>query len=223
MSSDLIISYDGTPNDDDALVLGRLLAATGAKPALAYVRHAREFDPAREEIAQHDAERRLEQGAAWLGAGGTPRHVVIAGSTGEGLITLARDEGASVVVFGSDYRTPPGRAEPGNTAQRLLDGGPVAVAVAAAGLRALEEAAIASIVVFGSEEDPAVTQTAEALAAKLGASVVGPGAGRADLIVVGSSPSRGEGRTGLSGLHRSQLNTALGSVLVVPAGTPLSI
>jgi nucleotide-binding universal stress UspA family protein len=223
MSSDLIISYDGTPNDDDALALGRLLARTGAKPALAYVRHSREFDPSREQIAQHDAEHRLEQGAAWLGDNGLPRHVVISGSTGEGLIQLARGEGASMIVFGSDYRTPPGRAEPGNTAQRLLDGGPVAVAVAAAGLRVRSDATIGSIATFGAADDPAVAQTAQALAEKLGASVVDGASARADLIVVGSSPSRGQGRTGVSGLHRSQLNTALGSVLVIPAGKPLAL
>jgi nucleotide-binding universal stress UspA family protein len=221
MSADLIISYDGTPNDDDALALGRVLAATGARPALAYVRHAREFDPGREQIAQHDAERRLELGAQWLGDPGIPRHVVIAGSTGEGLIALARDEGASVVVFGSDYRTPPGRAEPGNTAQRLLDGGPVAVAVAAAGLRARTTVVIASVAAFG--DDPVVAQTVQALAARLGATVIDSPGARADLIVVGSSPARGEGRTGLSGLHRSQLNSALGSVLVLPAGKALSL
>ncbi|MBV9943962.1 MAG: hypothetical protein JO262_17680, partial [Solirubrobacterales bacterium] len=62
VSSDLIVSYDGTANDDDALALGKLLARTGARLALAYIRHSREFDPRREELAQHDAERRLEQG-----------------------------------------------------------------------------------------------------------------------------------------------------------------
>jgi nucleotide-binding universal stress UspA family protein len=223
MSSDLIISYDGTPNDDDALALGRLLARTGARPALAYVRHAREFDPSREQIAQHDADRRLESGVRLLGDPGIPRHVVISGSTGEGLIRLAQEEGASVVVFGSDYRTPPGRAEPGTTAQRLLDGGPVAVAVAAAGLRARADATIASIRVFGADTDPAVAQAADTLAEKLGATLNGTGAARADLIVVGSSPGTGEGRTGLSGLHRSQLNSALGSVLVLPYGKPLRL
>jgi nucleotide-binding universal stress UspA family protein len=223
MSSDLIISYDGTPNDDDALALGRLLATAGARPSLAYVRHSREFDAGREQIAQHDAERRLESGALWLGEPEIPRHVVIAGSTGVGLIALAREEGASVVVFGSDYRTPPGRAEPGNTAQRLLDGGPVAVAVAAAGLRARADVAIASIAVFGAEEDPAVAQTASALAERLDAELSPNGVARADLIVVGSTPRTGEGRTGLSGLHRSQLNSALGSVLVVPYGKPLEL
>ena len=113
MSADLIISYDGTPNDDDALALGKLLAGTGATLALAYIRHSREFDPRREELAQHDAERRLEQGVAWLGDPGIPRHVVFSGSTGEGLEQLAEAEEASVIVFGSDYRTPPGRAGAG--------------------------------------------------------------------------------------------------------------
>ncbi len=223
MSSDLIISYDGTPNDDDALALGRLLALTGAKPALAYVRHTREFDPEREQIAQHDAERRLELGAQWLGDPAIARHVVVSSSTGQGLIGLAQEEGASVVVFGSDYRTPPGRAEPGNTAQRMLDGGPVAVAVAAAGLRAHADVAIASIATFGGEEDPAVESTARTLAERLGATLNPNGAARADLIVVGSSPRTGAGRTGISGLHRSQLNTSLGSVLVVPYGKAIGL
>jgi nucleotide-binding universal stress UspA family protein len=211
MSADLIISYDGTPNDDDALVLGKLLARTGARPALAYVRHSQEFDPGREEIAKHDAERRLEQGATWYGDPDIPRHVVISRSTGEGLIHLAQREGASIIVFGSDYRTPPGRAEPGATAQRLLEGGPVAVAVAAAGLRAR------------GGDDAAVAETAHALAGRLGATLSPNGSGRADLIVVGSPASGGQGRTGVSGLHRSQLNSALGSVLVLPFGMPLTL
>src|ERR1700748_396554 len=121
VASDLIISYDGTANDDDALALGRQLARAGASMALAYIRHSREFDPRREELAQHDAERRLEQGVAWLGDPSIPQHVVFSGSTGEGLEQLAEAEQASVIVFGSDYRTPPGHAEPGS-AQRLIEG-----------------------------------------------------------------------------------------------------
>ena len=67
MSTDIIVSYDGTPNDDDALALARLLGQVGATIALAYVRHAREFDPRREELADHDAQRRLERAPDWLG------------------------------------------------------------------------------------------------------------------------------------------------------------
>ena len=187
MSSDLIVSYDGTPNDDDALALGRLLDRNGTRLALAYIRHSREFDPRREELAQHDAERRLESGVAWLGDPGIPTHVVFSGSTGEGLEQLAESERASVIVFGSDYRTPPGRAEPGTSAQRLLEGGSVAIAVAAAGLRSLSDAAIKTIAVSAIDGDAAAQQTADALASKLGASIVELGRPDTDLIVVARS------------------------------------
>src|SRR5579885_863437 len=59
MSAEIIVSYDGTQNDEDAVALGNLLTATGARLALAYVRHAHEWDSGREVIAQHDAELRL--------------------------------------------------------------------------------------------------------------------------------------------------------------------
>jgi nucleotide-binding universal stress UspA family protein len=223
MSADLIISYDGTPNDDDALALGKLLAGTGATLALAYIRHSREFDPRREELAQHDAERRLEQGVAWLGDPGIPRHVVFSGSTGEGLEQLAEAEEASVIVFGSDYRTAPGRAEPGTSAQRLLDGGTVAIAVAAAGLRTQTDAGIGSIGVVSTDGDTAARQSAEALSAKLGATIVELGPPSIDLIVVGSQPNGSARRITLSGASRTMLNAARGSVLVLPSATVLQL
>src|ERR1700730_876951 len=131
-----------------------MLASTGASLALAYVRHSREFDPKREELAQHDAERRLQHGTTWIGAEGVPQHIVINPSTPAGLRQLADAESAKIVVFGSDYRTPPGRAEPGATALGLLEGGPVAVAVAAAGLRLVPDGKIETIATFGNEPDP---------------------------------------------------------------------
>src|SRR5436305_7888488 len=117
MSTDIIVSYDGTSDDDAALALGKLLARSGASLALAYVRHSREFDSRREELAQHDAERRLQQGALWLGDTEVPQHIMVNASTWEGLAQLAAAEQASVIVFGSDYRTPPGAVAPGTTAQ----------------------------------------------------------------------------------------------------------
>jgi nucleotide-binding universal stress UspA family protein len=221
VSSDLIVSYDGTPNDDDALALGKLLARTGATLALAYIRHSREFDPRREELAQHDAERRLEQGAAWLEAPDIPRHIVFSGSTGEGLEQLAEAEHASVIVFGSDYRTPPGRAEPGTTAQRLLEGGSVAIAVASAGLRTRADSGIETIAVAAGGEDTTARRTAEALAAKLGGEIVDLGP-PVDLIVVGSQPGASR-RITLSGSTRTLLNTARGSVLVLPSGVAIDV
>jgi nucleotide-binding universal stress UspA family protein len=218
MSTKIIVSYDGSSNDDDALALGRVFARAGASLALAYVRHSREFDTRREELAQHDAERRLEQGAAWLGDPEIPRHIVVSASTGEGLAQLAESEGASAIVFGSDYRTPPGRVEPGTSAQHLLEGGPVAIAVAPAGLRT---ATIKSITVSAPDADTAAQQTADALAEKIGASIAAEDGNASNLIVVGSPSSAPPGRIGLSGAARSHLDSARGAVLVVPQGKPL--
>jgi nucleotide-binding universal stress UspA family protein len=221
MSADVIVSYDGTANDDDALALGRLLAPDPTRLALAYIRHASEFDPEREALAQHDAERRLEHGAALLGYPDLARHVLSVASTGAGLEELADAEGASTIVFGSDYRTPPGHAEPPTSAQRLLEIGATGIGVAAAGLRADPGATIGSLVVLPAGGDDAAQQTAEALAAKLGARIVADDATAADLIVVGSQPGAPAGRIALSGSARTMLDASRGSVLIVPSGKPL--
>src|SRR5579864_7253036 len=189
--------------------------------SLAYVRHSREFDPRREEIAQHDAERRLAQGAVWLGNDAIPQHVVVDPSTGAGLARLAVQHGAALIVFGSDYRTPPGAVEPGASAQQLLEGGSVAVAVAAAGLRTTPEGAIRTIAASPSEDDQAAQRTAASLADALGASLIAAGDPGADLIVVGSAPSATVGRIALSGAARSKLNAARSSVIVLARETPL--
>ncbi|MDE3133588.1 MAG: universal stress protein [Acidobacteriota bacterium] len=219
MTADLIISYDGTPNDDDALALGKLLAQPGSSVALAYVRHAREFDSRREELAQYDAEQRLERGAALIGIPVT-QHVVAGAATGEVLGGLAEELGAAIIVFGSDYRTPLGRAEPGTSAQRLLEGGSVAIAVAAAGLRARPDAAITAIAVpFGGPINDDARATAADLAASVGAEVVDAGADGIDLIVVGSHEGAPAGRVVVAGEVRNELSSARSSVLVLPAQT----
>jgi nucleotide-binding universal stress UspA family protein len=222
VSAKAIISYDGTPNDDDAVALGKMLGRAGVTLALAYVRHSREFDPSREEVAQHDAEQRLERGAALLGDPQIARHVVVGGGTAQGLAKLAADEQAAVVVFGSDYRTAPNHVEPGTTAQHLLDGGSVAVAIAAAGLRTKADSEIKAIAVplAGPTNDDA-RKTAGAFAEKLGATVVdSPGDG-ADLIVVGSQPDAPAGHVVIGGDVRTELDNARSSVLVIAAETPI--
>ena len=222
MAANAFISYDGTPNDDDAVALGRMLAPAGLTLALAYVRHSREFDPRREELAQHDAEQRLARGAELIGDESTLRRVVFGASTGRGLQELAESEGARLVIFGSDYRTAPGRVEPGTTAQRLLDGGPVAVAIAAAGIRTLEGAAIRRIAVpLAGPTNDAARATAASLAQALGAEVVEPRDKSVDLIVVGSAPGASPGRIVVGGDVRNELSSARSSVLVLPAGTQL--
>jgi nucleotide-binding universal stress UspA family protein len=219
MTPTLIVSYDGTPNDDDALILGRMLAPAGFAVALAYVRHSREFDPDREELAQHDAEQRLERGKPLLGGIEVTRHVVVGASTGDRLRELAEREEACAVVFGSDYRTAPGHVEPGTSAQHMLDGGPVPIAIAAAGLRAQPEASISSIAVpLAGPTNDVARQTARALAGRLGASVVESSGVPVDLIVVGSQPGAPDGHVGVGGDVRAELYNARSSVLVLPAG-----
>ncbi|HEY1593661.1 MAG TPA: universal stress protein [Solirubrobacteraceae bacterium] len=217
-----IISYDGTPNDDDALALGKRLTRAGIQLALAYVRHSHEFDPGREELAQHDAEQRLERGATLLGDPSVPRHVVVGASTGDTLGELAEAEGAPLIVFGSDYRTPPGHVEPGTSAQHLLDGGSVAVAIAAAGLRTTPDGAIGSIAVplAGAINDVA-RDTANSLAQGLGATVVESSVDPVDLIVVGSQPDAQAGHVVIGGDVRTELDNARASVLVLAANTPI--
>lgn len=222
MSRRLIISYDGTPNDDDALALGRMIGKAGFELALAYVRHSREFDPRREELAQHDAEQRLSRGALLLGDADIDRHVAVGGSTGETLGKLAAAQEAVGIIFGSDYRTAPGSVEPGTSAQYLLDGGSVAVGIACAGLRTRADAGIASIAVpIAGPTNDVSRQSARALADQLGAKVIAPDSRAVDLIVVGSAPGAPAGRILVGGEVRAELNRARSSVLVLPAGTPL--
>ncbi len=223
MSPTAIISYDGTPNDDDAVALGKMLGRAGFTLALAYVRHAQEFDPRREELARHDAEQRLERGGTLLGEPHAARHVVVGGATAQGLRRLAEGEKAAVVVFGSDYRTSPGHVEPGTTAQHLLDGGPVAVAIAAAGLRTRSVEIKSIAVPLAGPTNDTARQTASALADKLGASVVdSPGEG-VDLIVVGSAPGAAAGHVVVGGDVRTELNNARSSVMVLAADAPISL
>jgi hypothetical protein len=217
MTADLLISYDGTSNDDDAVALGKVLAQSGSSVALGFVRHSREFDARREQVAQHDAEQRLERGAAQMD-GSVARYVEVGAATGEVLGELAQRVCASIIVFGSDYRTPVGRAEPGTSAQRLLEGGRVAIAVAAAGLRAKTDFAIKSIAVpFAGPVNDDARATAAALAAKLGAGVVDASSGLVDLIVVGSQAGAPNGHVVVAGEVRNELNSARSSVLVLPA------
>src|SRR4051812_46030787 len=123
----VIVSYDGTDNDRDALALGKLLTKAGASVALAYVRHAHEEKSSRERLAEKDAHELLAAAAEQFGDASVSTHVVLSASTPNGLRELAAETGADVIVFGSEYRTSPGRVDPQASAWKLLDGGPIAV------------------------------------------------------------------------------------------------
>jgi nucleotide-binding universal stress UspA family protein len=215
----IIVSYDGTANEDDAVALGRLFASAGAQVSLAYVRHVSEPDSAREDIAQHEALALLERGAELLGDPAAAKHVVTDRSTPEGLAALAEREGAEVIVFCSDSHTAKGHIAVGNSAGRLLEGGKTAVAIAPVDL-AESNPAIQRIVAVGDGEGGA-RETAEALAAALGASVAPVANDEADLLVIDSRPEAEQGRVSLSASAAHLIEIGTCPVLVLPRGVTL--
>jgi nucleotide-binding universal stress UspA family protein len=217
MAPRIIVSYDDTDNDRDALALGRLLGYSGAELSLAYVRHIQQEEGSREAEEERQAEQLLARGATSIGAAETPRHVVIHASTGEGLLELGEREGADIIVFGSDYRTAAGSVHPGTSAQRLLTGGSIAVGLAPADLRSRSSVSVNTIGVL-DEGDDAARATAESLAATLGASLRDGGRKPLDLLVIGSRPETPRGRVMLSAANEYEIETATCPVLVTPRG-----
>jgi nucleotide-binding universal stress UspA family protein len=242
MPTKIIVSYDGTFNEDDAVALGRLFAHAGAEVSLAYVRHAPEEETSREILAQHEAEALLGRGAELLGDASVERHVVTDRSTPDGLRALAERIGAEAIVFCSDSHTAHGHIAVGNSARRLLDGGPVAVAIAPAGFAKSAAAAAdwGSIPEWeahppgdpvgspigqrrvGVVGDGSAHATAQALARSLGAEVVPADHTALDALIVGSRPEAAEGRVSISAASEDLVENATSPVLVVAHGRALS-
>jgi nucleotide-binding universal stress UspA family protein len=216
MGMKIIVSYDDTDNDRDALALGRLLAFAGAELSLAYVRHSQGGA-----LEQKQAEELLERGAASLGAPDMPRHVVVNAGTSVGLAELAESEGADVIAFGSEYRTAVGLVKPGISAHKLLLGGPTAIAVAPAGLNSNPSLSVNTVGIL-DEGDPTARETAESLADALGATVADFDGGPVDLLVVGSRPESPEGKVTLSASSDYAVEAATYPVMVVPRGRALN-
>jgi nucleotide-binding universal stress UspA family protein len=220
MTPRIIVSYDDTDNDRDALALGRLLAQGGAQLSLAYVRHAQQSDSEREALEEREAEALLEHGAQLLGDPDVPRHVIVHASTGDGLRELALREQADVVVFGSDYRTAPGAVAPGSSAQRLLNGGPAAVAIAPADFRSQLPHHVERVNVL-EDGDAAAGETARSLAGSFDAETTADEDDHGDLLVLGSTEAGQPGRVTLSASVGYELETATVPVLAVPNGKPV--
>jgi nucleotide-binding universal stress UspA family protein len=214
----IIVSYDGTDSDRDALALGRLLAGAGAALELAYVRHAHEAESGRERLAEGDAEALLRVGAVSIGLPDAPQHVVLSGSTAEGLRDLAEERDAAAVVFGSEYRTAKGHLDPQPTARRLLDGGAIALALAPAGFAERNGEPIGAVAALSEDGDPCAWETAESLAGRLGAAVEMRATRDAGLLVVGSTPGTVTGRVRISAAAEYLIELAGCPVLVLPRG-----
>ncbi len=221
MSIKIIVSYDGTANEDDAIALGRMFGRAGAQPELAYVRHAREATSERETSAQQEAQRLLARGTELLGDPHAQRHVVTDRSTPEGLAALAEHEGAEMIVFCSDSHTAKGHVAVGNSAERLLEGGRTAIAIAPVDVaEKLGRGGIRTIVAVGDGEGGA-RETAASLADALGGTVAPVANDRTDLLVFDSRGDAEAGRISLSASASHLIEIATCPVLVLPRGVRL--
>jgi nucleotide-binding universal stress UspA family protein len=221
MAPQAIISYDDTPNDQDALVLGRLFAEAGARLTLAYVRHTTETEHTREERDQNAAEALLERGAQWLeDCISVERKVVVSACTADGLRWLAASERADVIVFGSDYRTAAGHVAPGRSAQTLIEGGPTAVAIAPAGYRECRDAVIHTIGLIAEYGDESALETAQHLASEHDAMIVRDDP-RVDLLIVGSRAEARPGHVMVSSRTANTIEDATCPVLILARGVAL--
>jgi nucleotide-binding universal stress UspA family protein len=217
MAPRAIISYDDTPGDHDALMLGRILADAGASLTLAYVRHCTCDDCSQEELETHEAEMLLARGADRLADLDVNTRVVVSPSTPEGLRRLIEEQRADIVVFGSDYRTPPGRVAPQHTTLSLLECGPAAVAIAPAEYFG---ARIHRIGVISIPGDDTTIETARALADSFGATLTRDER-RVDMLVIGSRLEAPVGQVLLSAQAQNEIENATCPVLVVPRGVSI--
>jgi hypothetical protein len=209
MPAKIIVSYDGTANEDDAIALGRLLGKAGAEVALAYVAHT--------DDSAGDTQTVLDRGLKLLGNPNSVGHVVTDRSTPEGLAALAESEHADVIVFCSDSHTAKGHVSIGNSAQRLLEGGRTAVAIAPVDL-AEQGDAIAQIVAVG-DGDGGARETAQALANALGGQVAPVANEQTGLLVIDSRPEAEAGRVSISSSAQHLIEISRSAVLVLPRGS----
>ena len=159
--------------------------------------HTEEPEPDREALAQDEAEALLQRGAELLGTPEAARYVVADRSTPEGLRALAeRRAPIDRLLLGLAHRAG-ARVSVGNSAQRLLDGGRVAVAIASAGLADRGEHG-AAVAVPAIRPTPARSTPRSRSRDALGARSSRPSGHGADLLVVGSRPEAGEGQVALS-------------------------
>ena len=127
-----------------------------------------------------------------------------------------------MIVFCSDSHTAKGHIAVGNSAERLLEGGTTAVAIAPVGLaEGSPETTVQQIVAVG-DADGGAQATAEALASALGATVAPVANQDTDLLVVDSRPEAQQGRVSISSSAAHLIEIATCAVLVVPRGVTLS-
>jgi nucleotide-binding universal stress UspA family protein len=229
-TSPIIVAYDGSPNADDAVALGNLLArVTGAPLALVHVYRTPSQSPrdgagvaeARTKLARRAAEEVLSRGAA-LAEGDVALEAVSSTTTATGIRTLAARRHAAVVLFGSAQRTLPGRVHPGSAARRLLHGLPCAIGLTPVSFREGVHSGLQAIAVAHDDPTRAAQRSAEAVALLAGAEVA-VDERDADLLLVGSAAGAQRGQVLVNAVTNQLIQTAATPVVVVPFGQALRL
>jgi nucleotide-binding universal stress UspA family protein len=229
-TSPIIVAYDASPNADDAVALGNLLAhLTGAPLALAHVYRTPSQSPrdgagvaeGRAKLARRAADEVLSRGAQ-LADRDVARLVVSSTTTATGIRTVAAREHAALVLFGSAQRTLPGRVHPGSASRRLLHGLPCAIGLAPVSFRERGPASLDAIAVAHDDPARAAQHSAEGLALQAGAEVA---ADERDghLLFVGSPAGAQRGQVLVNAVTNRLIQTAATPVVVVPYGEALRL
>lgn len=173
MFSRIVVGYDGTEHAMDALMLAKALA--DGTPTGLTVAGICQFDPRTQDFDPHfadvDFSLRVEVERAAHDAGGTAT-LVPAASPERGLVELAEDAHADLLVVGSSRRSRRGRVLAGSLARHLLHTSPCAVAIAPHGLH--EHPATIELIGVGYDggfESKQALAAAEALAGETGAAL----------------------------------------------------
>jgi nucleotide-binding universal stress UspA family protein len=132
----VVVGFDGGEGAEDALALGLRLAAASGEPPLVAAVHPEEYplglghvDAEWVAAMREEADRMLERARRIAGERATYRRVA-SSSAAHGLDDLAEAQAASLLVVGSSRLGPLRRIFVGSTAERLLHGAAVPVAVA---------------------------------------------------------------------------------------------
>jgi len=230
LNSPIIVAYDGSPNADDAVVLGRLLAdASHASLALAYVYRAARPSPHRAATAMHGREKFMRHRAQDLLSHGArlanddiARFSLASTTTATGIRIIAEREQAGLVIFGSAHHAPPGCVHPGSASRRLLQEGPCALGFTPVGFRERNPTTPEKIAVACDDPTSAAQRSAQALARVMSAQVTERKDG-SDLIFVGSAPGAEVGQVVVNAMRSQSIQTAAAPVVVVPYGRALQL
>ena len=178
----LVVGVDESERSRDAIALGQQLAEDLPGGLLAvYVHTLEELDAlmtghhpeeVEELVAEHAKAKHAQVRALAAEMGVSEMHLRQATSPAAGLHDQVGESNAALVVIGSSSRSGLGRVLPGGTAERLLSGAPVPVAVAPNGYAGRE--AGHEVIGVGFDQSPESRQAvgwAAALASRIGASL----------------------------------------------------